>query len=168
MAGPSTIVKSGRWGITLQVYDYADAHSLTIPHNDDFSWDWGETEDVDVFEGGEFVTELKGTRSPVTGSFSLNFRHDTNAAAAAFLDVVYYRNYVRTNWTPTNQIDGTAFDSYGQKATWKLKVTVPEPTPGAGTAHVTSITKVTFKASAAHGDKITETINYKGWVFAQT
>lgn len=168
MAGPSTIIKSGMWGITLKVFDYADNNSLTIPHNDDFSWDWGETEDVDVFEAGEHVTTLKGQRSPVTGSFTLNMRADTATASAMFLDVVYYRSYVRTNWTPTNQINGTDFDSYGQKATWTLQVTVPEPSSGAGSTHTTRITKTTFKASAAHGEKITQTINYRGWVFTQT
>lgn len=168
MAGPSTIVKSGRWGVTLTVYDYGDAHSLAIPHNDDFTWEYGETEDVDIMEGGEYVTTLKGVRVPVSGQFSLNFRADTNAAAAAFLDVVFYRSYVRSNWTPTNQINAAAYDTYGQKAMWTLKHSVPEPAPGAGSTHVTTIAYCTFKASSQSGDKITETINYRGWTFTQS
>jgi len=165
----STHVKSGSWNRTVVVEDYASSpNTLTVPINDDFSWDYGQHEDVVVIEGHEYVGTLRGPVTPVTGSFSINMRQDTDSAAAAFLDVVYFRGYVRSNWEPYGTLTAAMFDDGARTAQYKLKVTVEGTALGDSNDHVTEIGRCSFKVAAQLSSLVVQTINFTGWVFTQT
>lgn len=163
----STVPKSGKRGVTVKIKDGA-GNSLTVPHNDDFTWDFSEDAKITVMEGGQKVIKLRGDEAPVTGSFSINMRGDTSATAAAVLDIVYFRNYVASNWTPTNGVDAAA-KACGQVPEWTIEETVCGTDVGDTADHVTTLTEVNFTSvSKANGDKITQTINFEAWGFAQS
>lgn len=168
MAGPSTKVKSGKRGTSLVIYDYNKVNDFTVPHNDDFTWDYAETDDVDVIEQGAYVDTLKANAAPVTGSWSTNMRADTSGTAEALLDIVYWRNYVASNWTSRDQVSAAAISNCGRRAKVLIEETICGTDVGDPSDHVTAIDKCVLKASSSLGDIVVENISFRGWVLTQT